>query len=115
MCLIIHIHVVDEYSLGVVGDVGGTEVANVILGILQVEPVAECFYAHLNKLRLSRLHGGGIRLVIDGRGYALDVSNCEAVDAVLPPLRPIGHLPSWSHGDRYCFKNQTFWIKSEAF
>ena len=19
------------------------------------------------------------------------------------------------HGDRYCFKNQTFWIKSEAF
>ena len=20
-----------------------------------------------------------------------------------------------NHGDRYCFKNQTFWIKSEAF
>ena len=34
MRIIIYIHVVDEYSLGVVGDVGGTEVANVILGIL---------------------------------------------------------------------------------
>ena len=82
MCLIIHIHVVDNHSLGVVGDVGGTEVANVILGILQVESVAKCPDAVLDKLRLSSLHGDGIRLVIDGRGNALNVGNREAVDAV---------------------------------
>ena len=60
MRLIIYVHIVDKYSLGVVGDVGGAEVANVIRGILQVEPVVECPDTVLDELRLSSIHGDGI-------------------------------------------------------
>ena len=63
MCLIIHIHVVDKYSLGVVGDVGGTEVANVILGILQVESVAKCPDAVLDQFLLCRQRVGFIAFI----------------------------------------------------
>ena len=82
MHLIIHIHVVDNHSLGVVGHVSVAEVAHIVCRILQVEPVAECLVAVLNQLRLRCLHGDGIRLVVDGRGNALNVGNRETVDAV---------------------------------
>lgn len=47
MCLIIHIHVVDKYSFGIVYHVGSAESANVIHGILQVESVAAHMVSHV--------------------------------------------------------------------
>ena len=85
MRLIIHIHVIDKNSLGVVVHVCGLAQidGDVVLRVVGIEPVAERLDAVLDKFLLRRFRGDGVGLRIDGRGNALEAGKRETVDAVI--------------------------------
>ena len=83
MRLVIHVHSVDEHAPVVVGSVGGMEVGDVVMRILQVLPVAEGLVAVLDELLFGSLRGDGAGLVVDRRSGMLKVGEREAVDAVI--------------------------------
>jgi len=91
MRLIVYASSIDNHALFDIYIVKGAVVGNVVVGVLQVEPVAECFDTILNQFLLRRFRGDGVGLVVDGGGYALKADKREAVDTVIG----------------FCFENQS--------
>ena len=83
MRLIVYACSIDNHPLFDIYIVKGAVVGNVVVGVLQVEPVAECFDTILNQFLLRRFRGDGVGLVVDGGGYALKADKRKAVDSVI--------------------------------
>lgn len=64
--LVVHISAVDEHTLVIVGGVGGVEIGDVVVRVLELEPVAEGLVAVHDKLFFRVFYGDGVGFVEDG-------------------------------------------------